>query len=109
MTIQAQLGHTAALLLVSGGCSVWCARDGHLIEMDNPRTQGAMALLHQRVSHHGRCARLDVALDRFDKVVAVRLRVKPENVGAQHAIEQLFTLRTDAEAFGRGPRNVPAT
>src|SRR5438094_8448867 len=52
-------------------------------------------------------ARLEPPIDRLEKVVAVILHVEPDEVGAEHAFDDLLLPRTDAEGLEIGPRNVP--
>ena len=52
-------------------------------------------------------ARLDEAIDGLEKIVAVQLHVKAEQVAAEHAVQDLFLPRADAERFAVRPRNVP--
>ena len=51
--------------------------------------------------------RLEGALDGLEEVVAVRLRVKADEVRAQQAVEQLVLPRADPEGLGVGPGDVP--
>jgi hypothetical protein len=52
-------------------------------------------------------ARLDRAVHRLQEVVAVVLRVEPEQVVAEHAVEQLAGPRADAERLRVRPGDVP--
>src|SRR5215831_19487148 len=52
-------------------------------------------------------AGLDGPLGRLQEIVAVVLRMKADDVRAQHAQEQLLLPGADAESFGVGPRDVP--
>ncbi len=51
--------------------------------------------------------RFDRAIDGSQEVVAVRLRVEADEVGANQAVHQLALPRADAEDLGVRPRNVP--
>ena len=70
--------------------------------------------LHRRqlapVRHGERLAidpRLELPIDRVDEVVAMKLRVEPENAAAEQAVEQLLPPRANRERFRIRPRNVP--
>src|SRR5688572_30122475 len=52
-------------------------------------------------------ARLQIAIDRIEEVVAVELRVEAENARAEHSLEHFAAPRTDAELLGVGPGDVP--
>ena len=52
-------------------------------------------------------ARLDEAIDRLEKIVAVQLHVEAEQIAAEQAVEDLFLPRADAERFAMRPRDVP--
>jgi hypothetical protein len=52
-------------------------------------------------------ARLDHAVDGFEKVVAMRLDVKADQIGAEQAIHQLALPGANAEGFRIRPGNVP--
>ena len=52
-------------------------------------------------------ARLDEPIDRLEKIVAVQLHVKAEQVAAEQAVENLLLPRADAERFAVRPRDVP--
>ncbi len=52
-------------------------------------------------------ARLESGIDRFQKIVAVRLDVKADQIGAEQAIEKLALPGADAEGFRVGPGNMP--
>jgi hypothetical protein len=47
-------------------------------------------------------ARLEVAVDRLDEVLAVVARVKAQDGAAQHALQDLAPPGADAEALGLG-------
>src|SRR2546427_3675866 len=47
------------------------------------------------------------AVHGIDEVVAVELRVKPENARAQQSVEQLLAPRADRERLRVRPGNVP--
>ena len=51
--------------------------------------------------------RFDGAIDGSQEVVAVRLRVEADEIGANQAVHQLALPRADAEDLGVRPRNVP--
>ena len=51
--------------------------------------------------------RLQRSVDGFQKIVAMRLNVEPDEIGSQQAIDQLALPRTDSEDFRIGPGNVP--
>jgi hypothetical protein len=51
--------------------------------------------------------RFEHAIDGVEEIVAVLLQVKAEQVGAEHAVEDLRTPRADAKRLGIGPRDVP--
>ena len=52
-------------------------------------------------------ARLDQAIDRLEKIVAVQLHVKSEQVAAEQPVENLLLPRTDAERLAMRPRDMP--
>src|SRR3989344_671750 len=52
-------------------------------------------------------ARLDLTRDRLHKVVAVLLRMEPDEVSPEHALEELFAPRTNCELSRRRPGDVP--
>ncbi len=51
--------------------------------------------------------RLERAIDGLEEIVAVRLRVKPDQVGAEQPVEDVALPGADAERLGIRPRNVP--
>ena len=52
-------------------------------------------------------ARLDEAIDGLEKIVAVQLHVKAEQIAAEQTVEDLFLPRADAERFAVRPGDVP--
>ena len=52
-------------------------------------------------------ARLDEAIDRVEKIVAMQLHVEAEQIAAEQAVEDLFLPRADAEGLPMRPWNVP--
>src|SRR3989338_5561485 len=52
-------------------------------------------------------AGFDESIDGVQKVVAMELDVKPQEVGPEHAIKQLTRPWTDGEGFGVRPGDVP--
>ena len=52
-------------------------------------------------------ARLDEAIDSLEKIVAVQLHVKAEQIAAEQTVQDLFLPRADAERFPVRPRDVP--
>ena len=52
-------------------------------------------------------ARLDEAVDGLEKIVAVQLHVKAQQVAAEKPVEDLFLPGADAERLAMRPRNVP--
>ena len=52
-------------------------------------------------------ARLDEAVDRVEKIVAMQLHVEAEQIAAEEAVEDLFLPRADAEGLPMRPWNVP--
>jgi hypothetical protein len=52
-------------------------------------------------------ARLDVAIDRVDEVVAVQARVKADDAAAEQPLQDLVAPGADAEALRVGPGDVP--
>ncbi len=52
-------------------------------------------------------AGLKRAVDGIQKIVAMRLHVKADQIRAQQAVEQFALPGADAEGFGIGPGNVP--
>ncbi len=82
---------------------------GNPVEVDANRLRP-----HQRglaAARDGGAIRLDArfqgAVHRLQKVHAVILNVKGQNVIAEKAVEDLFLPRTDTEDFAVGPGNVP--
>ena len=47
------------------------------------------------------------AVDRLEEIIAVRLRLKADEIRAEQTVEQFALPRADAEGFGIRPRNVP--
>src|SRR5260370_8281291 len=52
-------------------------------------------------------ARLQRAVYRLKKIVAVVLHVEADEVGAEQTVENVALHRTDAEGLGVVPRNMP--
>src|SRR5580704_18298597 len=52
-------------------------------------------------------ARLDCAVHGLEKIIAVRLNMEADQVGAQEAVNELALPGTNAEGLRIGPRNVP--
>ena len=82
-------------------------RDAFHVDADGKRTHLGLV----RPARHREAlvvdARLDETIDGLEKIVAVQLHVKAEQVAAEQAVENLFLPRTDAERFAVRPRDVP--
>src|SRR5712672_1414428 len=52
-------------------------------------------------------ARFEMAVDRIEEIVAMKLGVKAEDRGAEQSVEDLLAPRADAECFRIWPRDVP--
>src|SRR3989338_72995 len=52
-------------------------------------------------------ARFDLGRDRVEKIIAVLLRLKAHNIGAEHSLENFLAPRTDRKLRGGGPWDVP--
>ena len=86
--------------------AVIAQRFGHSIEIGYGRTSVRAPALHDRVLL-AIDARLEVAVDGVEEVVAVELRVEAEDAAAEQPFEQLVAPRADAEALGVRPGDVP--
>jgi hypothetical protein len=49
----------------------------------------------------------DVPIDRLEKILTMKARMEPQDIGGQHMRQDLTLPRTHAEGFGIGPGNVP--
>ncbi len=52
-------------------------------------------------------AAFEGAIDGLQKILAMRLNVEADDVGAQHAVQQFLLPRADFEGLGIRPRDVP--